>query len=354
MTKTYKAISLFSGAGGMDVGFSSAGVEVVWANEIDKDACDTYEANNVGTILTRGDLREKLKELEKYKDMVDVVFGGPPCQGFSVAGKMDPNDERSKLVWEYLNVVDIVRPKIFVLENVKALGSLEKWSGIREKFIDEAKKIGYDCSYIILNASDFGVPQNRERVFFIGILDKHLDITKLENIIYNKKKKKVSVREAIYHLGPAGSDKNPLTCTAIITLAKKPIIRKSPYAGMMFNGSGRPLQLDNVSNTLSASMGGNKTPIVDELLLYGKGNKDWIAEYHNAIINNLSLEPYKEIPNNLRRLTIKEAALLQSFPENYIFKGSKSAIYRQIGNAVPCLLAEVVCESIIEYYEEDK
>lgn len=118
--------------------------------------------------------------------------------------------------------------------------------------------MGYSCNAYILNSSHFGVPQKRERIFFVGFLEKNVDSNLFISRLEKKRKKPKSVREAISHLGPAGTDKNPLTCTAKITLAANPVLRKSPYAGMIFNGMGRPLNLEEASNTLPASMGGIK------------------------------------------------------------------------------------------------
>ena len=131
-------------------------------------------------------------------------------------------------------------------------------------------------------------------------------------------------------------------------------MRKSPYAGMMFNGLGRPLNLDSVSATLPASMGGNKTPIVDDNLLENPKGHDWVSNYHSCLIKK-EVEPSSTIaPKHLRRITIKEAALIQTFPLDYIFTGTKSAVYTQIGNAVPCKLAEAVAKSVIEVCLEGK
>ncbi|HDX9590786.1 TPA: DNA cytosine methyltransferase [Bacillus pseudomycoides] len=347
MNATLKGISLFTGAGGMDIGFKKAGIDVVFANEINKDACNTYEVNHPNTPLYRGDIREALEDLSKFED-IDVLFGGPPCQGFSVAGKMDPNDERNDLVWTFLEAVKLIKPRAFVMENVKALAKLEKWKDVREKIYKLAHESGYSCEAYLLNSIDYGVPQKRERVFFIGFLNENVSREQFNMRLEEKKKIAKSVRETIAPLGPAGTDLNPLTCTAKVTLALNPIIRKSPYAGMLFNGMGRPLDLERASNTLPASMGGNKTPIVDEELLHGNATDNWMEEYHKNVIEKRIVPEYKEAPSRLRRLTTKEAALLQTFPKDYDFKGSKTAIYKQIGNAVPCLLAEVIASAVIE------
>lgn len=351
MIKSYTGISLFSGAGGMDVGFRNAGINILWANELDRDASDTYEANHPSCILRRGDIRESLDELAGFTG-VDVLFGGPPCQGFSVAGKMDPDDERSTLIWAFLDAVKLVQPKAFVCENVKALATLQKWQKVKEKFLSKAHELGYSCYPFVLNSAQFGVPQKRERVFFIGFLQKQLNPSKMWSRIKHQERPLMSVREAISHLGPAGNSTNPLTCTARITLAEKPVMRKSPYAGMIFNGLGRPLDLDQACATLPASMGGNKTPIIDEALLYKMAEDDWVVEYHQALRDKKITPQFGEAPSRLRRLTIKEATLIQTFPKDYIFCGSKSSVYRQIGNAVPCLLAEAVAKATIQELAE--
>jgi len=341
-----RGISLFTGAGGMDVGFKQAGIDIVLANELDPYACDTYEANHPSTKLLRGDVNNFF-DVFREQTNIDIVFGGPPCQGFSVAGKMNPEDERSQLIWTFLDVVNLIRPKVFVMENVKALGTLKKWENVRERYIDKAKSMGYCCHYIILNASDFGVSQNRERVFFIGC-QKDYDINMLLKALNEKKQKPLPLRELLKQLPPAGSNDHPITCTARITLAANPVLRRSPYAGMIFNGLGRPLNLNAVSATLPASMGGNKTPIIDTKLLEDPNHHDWVVEYHTGLVNGSIKPSFKEAPSFLRRLTIKEAALIQSFPVNYEFKGTKSAIYTQIGNAVPCKLAKCLAEAVIE------
>lgn len=344
------AISLFSGAGGMDVGFESAGVDVIWANEFNSDAVNTYKVNHPNTHVECADIRYVKTQLEKYAEShIDLVFGGPPCQGFSVAGKMDPNDERSKMIWEFLDVVRIVSPSIFVIENVKALGELARWKNVRENIIKRATDLGYHCFFRIFNAADFGVPQKRERVFFIGV--KHGNARTeifFDELIQKKRQPRQTLRDCLLKLETAGRIENPLTCTAKISLASNPVIRKSPYAGMLFNGMGRPLNFDEQANTLPASMGGNKTPIVDDLLLHNPSADNWVALYHQKLIAGEAPIPQVNMPSHLRRLTIKEAAAIQTFPPNYIFHGEKSSVYRQIGNAVPCKLAQAVAEAIME------
>lgn len=349
-----KAISLFSGAGGMDAGFTKAGITVVWSNELDDAAAKTYKKNNPSTVLRQGDIKVLKSELEQFDEgAIDLVFGGPPCQGFSVAGKMNPDDERSKLIWEYLDVVRILKPQIFVMENVKALGELQRWQSVRERIFDTASDMGYTCFHKVLNAADFGVPQKRERVFFIGFLDTDLNVESLfENEIAKQAKPRVVLRDCLSKLPPAGSIDNPMTCTAKISLAASPIMRKSPYAGMLFNGMGRPLDLDNQANTLPASMGGNKTPILDEKLLSDPAAEDWVKQYHAKLLGNTKDDCPAAVPPHIRRITTVEAAAIQTFPPEYEFVGEKSSIYRQIGNAVPCNLAEAVATATVAVHKK--
>lgn len=352
ISKEYTGISLFTGAGGMDVGFERAGVRIVLANELMKEATQTYTLNHPNCLMVHDDIYNLLPTINDYAG-VDFVFGGPPCQGFSVAGKMDPDDERSKLIFTFLDVVERVRPKAFIMENVKALATLEKWELVRRKYLNRASELGYLCVPFVLNATDYGVSQKRERVFFIGIrdgIDPFIEYN-LKQIIEEQKVKAPKIRELLNTLGKAGTELNPNTCTARITFASQPVMRKSPYAGMYFNGQGRPINIDGYANTLPASMGGNKTPIIDEDYLYGDAVEDWVVQYHRGLSNKTLAAEFKDAPARLRRITIKEAAKIQTFPDDYIFKGSKGKIYTQIGNAVPCKLAEVVAKAVIKYLE---
>ncbi|RIH70554.1 DNA (cytosine-5-)-methyltransferase [Vibrio splendidus] len=337
---------MFAGAGGMDVGVVNAGFTVIAASELDPHASNTYRHNHPDTTLIEGDINDEtnFEKLVAYED-IDLVVGGPPCQGFSVAGKMDKDDPRSQLVFSYCSVVERVKPKAFIMENVKALGSLAKFEDVREEIFKRMNKAGYNVTMNILNAKEFGVPQSRERVFFIGT---KIEFPTVEMAAFNKyRADAISLREAIIHFGRAGTTTNPNLTKAKITLAANPILRKSPYAGMLFNGQGRPLNPDAWSSTLPASMGGNRTPIIDEDHLYD-GKESWVEEHHrNLMAGNLDPE-YKQAPPRLRRLTIDEAAILQTFPENYSFLGPQSKVFSQIGNAVPCKLAEVVARVVLD------
>lgn len=348
-----RAISLFSGAGGLDVGFEDAGFHVVYANEFDHDAACTWRENRKENkeAMHEGDINIILPELEQYRGTVAIVFGGPPCQGFSVAGKMDPNDERSELIFTFLKAVEIVEPKFFVMENVKALGTLDKWENVRRKYLAQAEKLGYSVAFSVFHTPDFGVPQNRDRVIFVGV--KNGDPT----LFFDEMKKLTCVaptaREVLSAVGKYGTPENPNTCAANITLAKSPIIRKSPYAGMLVNGAGRPVNLNGLPPTLPATMGGNKTPIVDQRALENPEETNWFEEYHKKIVAGECEPATMPIPQYIRRLSLKEAAAIQTFPLGYVFCGARNKQYRQIGNAVPSLFAYKVAKAMCQAYPNE-
>lgn len=352
-TSQLSAVSLFSGAGGMDVGVRAAGFDIVLANDVDADACATYRLNH-GPTIVEGSLTDILPAFPKIKG-IDLLFGGPPCQGFSVAGRMDPSDPRSALMSSYFDAVEAIKPRAFICENVKALASLHRWEGVRTSLIERASRL-YHVHLMVLRASDFGVPQNRDRMFIVGVRKaegetKRYDIAgRLQRLLKAARFKPKSIGEVIRGLGPAGSQGNRRTCNAKITYAKAPVLRRSPYAGMLFNGAGRPFDGEGVAPTLPASMGGNKTPIVDEQQIFS-GDNPYVAEYHKALINGARAKQ-GNAPSRLRRLTVDECLAIQTFPRDYLLAGSRSAMYRQIGNAVPCALAEVVARAVKQILDE--
>lgn len=331
-----RVVSLFAGAGGLDLGFRLAGYELVGSNELNHDACDTYRAN-LGDHLIEGDI-DSINS-DSLPDC-DAVIGGPPCQGFSVAGKMDPDDPRSRLVWQFFRVVRDKRPLLFVMENVKALATLSRWRSTREAILAAFTGLGYQVDYCVLNAADFGVAQFRERVFFVGIRRPGPSPS-----FPSPSGATVSTRDALKALPPPGSPGNEGTCKAKIMPAKAPVLRRSPFAGMLFNGLGRPIDLDRPAPTLPASMGGNKTPIIDQLTLETAAPQ-WVLEYHAYLM--AGGQACTSCPSRLRRLTVEECAAIQSFPVGFTFHGAQSSRFRQIGNAVPPLLARAVAAHLLD------
>jgi len=287
---------------------------------------------HVGSILGLPD------EVLPMTGSADLVIGGPPCQGFSVAGKMDPNDARSSHVFHFMDVVARVQPRAFVMENVKALYWNRRWDLIRGRLRARADDLGYRSALVLCNAAHYGVPQARERMLFIGVRDS--DLVTLEPTTADRPP---TLRMALDQLPRYGEPGNDSICRAKVTPAKEPIMRRSPFAGMMFNGAGRPMDLDSPAPTLPASMGGNKTPIVDQDQI-DSGAKPWILDYHARLWNGG--KPLQSVPKRLRRITVEEAAAIQTFPLGLEWRGPQSAQFRQIGNAVPPRLALAAAEAV--------
>lgn len=340
-------VSLYTGAGGLDLGFIAAGFTPVFANDINADAMETYAAtmdmiaerngSQFEHDIVTGDIRQ-VQSLPA-KGCAELVIGGPPCQGFSVAGKMDPNDPRSRHVFDFLAMVERIEPAAFVMENVKALAKNKRWAGTIADIRKQAEKIGYKTYLEVLNSADFGVPQTRERMFLVGFRDRSIEYEYPAASVDDH----VGVAQALRSLPPMGEPGNDQTCKAKVTPAKEPVLRQSPFAGMLFNGQGRPMDMNRPAPTLPASMGGNRTPIVDQETLE-TGAKQWVETYHASLMDGGDVASV--IPGRLRRITVQEAAAIQSFPKDMPWHGCQSSQYRQIGNAVPPKMAFAVAKSV--------
>ncbi|MEH7094487.1 DNA cytosine methyltransferase [Neobacillus vireti] len=297
-----KIVSLFSGAGGMDLGFIKAGHEIIWANDVYERAIETYK-QNIGEHIICEDIKDIPSE---QIPKCDMVIGGFPCQGFSVANmNRSTEDERNKLYLEMLRIIKAKQPKYFVAENVKGILSLAKGK-IKEMILSDFENAGYNVTCNLVNAADYGVPQLRERVFFIGVrkdLNEIIDFpapTHAEppsHLLFGLKKW-VTIGEALKDVPEP---------------EEAPDIPNHEYTKykLRFNGymGHREINPDRPAPTITAR-GDNKGGVV--------------------IIHH---------PNNHRRLSVREAAIVQSFPMDFVFAGSKTDGYRQIGNAVPPLLA---------------
>jgi len=297
-------ISLFSGAGGLDLGFKEAGFNLLWANDFDKDAVETYKAN-VGTECILGDISNiDPNEIPQS----DVIIGGFPCQGFSMANaKRNVLDERNSLYLQYVRILQDKRPKVFVAENVKGILSIGGGEVIKA-IINDFSNAGYNVKYQLLNAADYGVPQTRMRVIIVGVrndLDMNFDFpepTHSKNSIKGLLPW-VSVKEALAHL-PDPDGENAHTV---------PNNEYSQYKITTRNFTGhRNTDPDAPSPTILAR---------------GNGGGGVVAIPHY---------------NQLRRMTVRESAAIQTFPDHFDFKGTRSSCYRQVGNAVPVLLAKVI------------
>jgi len=225
-----------------------------------------------------------------------------------------------------------------------ALGKNQRWKSTRDALLAKGESLGFSTTLLLLNAADYGVPQQRERMFIVGVKGGSMPTPP-------PLAKRISVREALAEIPAYGTPGNDSLCKAIITPAKSPVLRKSPFAGMLFNGQGRPIDLEQPAPTLPASMGGNRTPIIDQNCLT-ESVEHWIIGYHAQLIDGGPITT--EIPERLRRLTVEEAAHLQGFPVGMRFSGSQCAKFTQIGNSVPPPLGKAVAKSLMSALRSDE
>ncbi|RYX83768.1 DNA cytosine methyltransferase [bacterium] len=321
-----RSVDLFCGAGGLTLGLENAGWDTILGVDHNASACLTYKANFPDVHLIESDI--KSVDFTKWRGDVDLVAGGPPCQPFSVAGRQlsftDPRD----CVPEFIRAVAECSPNAFLMENVPGLAS-QKHRDYLELTIEKLASLGYNVTYSVLDAADYGVPQHRRRLFIVGIRDFEFTFpTPLYGPLGTSPY--ITSGEALED-SPADTPNR-----AKVTYAKKPVLRPQPWDGMLVNGGGRPINLAEPSQTIPASAGGNRTHIIDSTGVF--------VEYHRYLMSGGT--PYEGIVPGVRRLTVRESARLQTFPDDYIFLGQTSSQYCQIGNAVPSRLSYVLTESL--------
>lgn len=357
----FKVLDLFSGAGGLSRGFYDAGYDVVLGVDFDEAALKTFKANHGGAEAMKLDLFDHnnidviIDFLEKKKIKLDVLVGGPPCQGFSVAGPRDMNDKRNTLYTAMVKLAERVKPQVVVLENVP--GMVQTNGGIGAKrVVEDFAKIGYRMVPKLLYAPDYGLPQIRKRVFFVGLRDGAEDFRFPEPIV--DKKNYVTCEEAIGDLPSLqtedgeiiyGEDIQDYVCAA-----------QNDYQRKMRARS------EKVQNHIG-SIPIEKTKHMISLVPEGKNYKalpeeyQGIYKYHEALTRYHSKKPSNTINTGHRshfhykwnRIpTVRESARLQSFPDDFIFYGNKSQQYRQVGNAVPPMLGQVVAEALLPYLKD--
>lgn len=350
-------LDLFCGCGGISEGFRLAGFKIIGGIDFDPDSIETFRNNfhNAKAICT--DILE-FNDQKIFNEFgackVDIIVGGPPCQGFSSANRWqkENTDPRNKLFFEYLRFVEILKPKIVLIENVR--GILTRNEGYAKKRImDLLEKLNYSVSSEVLNASHYGVPQSRLRAFFVAIrkdfLDQSFDFHKVE------KQNKVTVKEAIGALyvfndpskGPYFLDKEP----------------GSEYERYLRSRSNEvqnheirfPAELTQ-KRISHVPQGGNWENIPNELFLNKRNNRhssafkrlkedDCSVTIDTGNAHSNYFHPlYNRIP------TVREAARLQSFKDEFIIAGSRTSQYRQIGNAVPPLLAKSIAVEILKLF----
>lgn len=330
-------IDLFCGCGGLSRGFELAGFNVSLAIDMWEDAIKTYNYNHKKTVGLCKDIRMLDNNfLDNYKQKHHTVgiIGGPPCQGYSTVGKRDINDDRNYLYLEYCRVVEDIQPEFFILENVKGLLTLNE-GVFRDDIINRFKKIGYKVVYKVLNAADFGVPQNRQRVFFVGIKNKEFQFPK-------EKKNKVSTIEAI------GDLENCIDTYLIAPQTKyQKIMRKDNNE---LNNNEKTNHSTQTVNIIKKIPDGGKIKDLDR--------EYWnVRKYNKAFQRMNSKLPSNTIDTGHRNYfhykenripTVRESARIQSFSDDFIFLGSKTSQYKQVGNAVPPLLAYELAKEIMK------
>lgn len=300
-----RILDLFAGCGGFSQGFTEAGCDVIAFVEQWQPAVATYQQNHPTAQLIGTDITKiKNNDIEKYKGDVEIIIGGPPCQGFSFCGKRDPKDKRNQLYKHFLRFVEVIQPIYVVLENVPGLLSMKDADGERilhkivEKFIEQ----DYSVTYKILDAADYGVPQQRKRLFIIA-----RKIKWSSSDFFPKR----TVADA---LGDLTNQENILNAHEFFSPTKTTIqkireLKEGERMSRKFNTSRQRLFADKPSRTI--------------------------------LTMPIYIHPYYD-----RFLTPRELARLQSFPDSFLFCGSKIDKVKQIGNAVPPLLAKRIAESL--------
>ncbi len=390
--KKYRVISLFSGAGGMDLGFIKQGFEIVWANDMFDEAILTYK-KNIGNHIVKGDIT-KIRSNE-IPDDIDVVIGGFPCQGFSIANKnRDISDERNFLYKEMLRVIKDKKPKFFVAENVKGILSLAKGE-VFKLIKSDFENLGYKVEAKLLNAAEYGVPQQRERVFIIGsrITNKIIFPEKTHSAKDEGLRKAITTEEAIGWL------ENIRTADEPIKLNNKFIYNHVASDNVSDKFWGRKFEVNQheICDYLKywRSKARISTNNIDKHFGYSHTAGHWFRKDNNSgsipkpsdwwelkkilkfddkydeavttyVEKEIKFEQSLRITNwnrpsdtitatspeihvnKWRRLSVRECAILQTFPDDFVFYGTLGKMYKQIGNAVPVLLASKVA-SVIKF-----
>lgn len=337
-------IDLFCGCGGLSYGFIEAGYDVVLGIDHWQDAIKTFEHNHKGSIGLVADLfNETPKEISKKTGIkkADIIIGGPPCQGFSIAGKRIVDDERNKLYKSFVSFVEFYKPQVFLMENVPNIVSMGK-GVVKDNIIEDFEKLGYNVVYKVLLASEFGVPQNRRRAFFIGTKGK--EIFKFPKI---KNPEFVSSSEAISDLPEKSIEDG----------AKYPIKAKSDFQEKIREGSkglfNHQITIHNDKTIEIISMvpdGGNYKNLPEHLHKTRNVNIAWTRLNSKKPSFTIDTGHNHHFHYKFNRVpTARESARIQSFPDTFIFLGGKTSQLKQIGNAVPPLLAKVLAVELKKY-----
>jgi DNA (cytosine-5)-methyltransferase 1 len=321
-------MDLFAGAGGLSLGLSEAGIEPVVAVEADESAASTYLIHSPQTRMLCTDIVDI--DFKMFIGEVDVVSGGPPCQPFSSGGLRASNSDLRDMVPWFVEAIEIIAPPVVLMENVPGL-TVGNRRPYFEKVLAHLRKLGYYVSWEVLNAAAYGVPQLRHRLFVIAMKHKPFVFPK-QTHGENTPRSYVNVNDVLpsYQIGEPNLSQ--------VFYAKKPQLRPNPHHGLLFNGGGRPIDRTRPAPTILASAGGNKTHFFDELNV--------VPEYHEYLLRGGT--PKTGALPGARRLTVLESSIIQTFPRDLIFQGTRSSQYQQVGNAVPPLLSQILGRAIQE------
>lgn len=366
-----KALDLFAGCGGLSLGLEDAGIDVVLANEADAWAADTYEHNHPDTHLLRGDVRNIARgDLRALRGEIDLVAGGPPCQGFSVAGRRQFGEVpfQNTLVEAYLNVVEQVRPLMVLMENVAGFRTAQLRPGVRALpyTFERLKDLGYEPALLTLQATDFGVPSLRSRVFVVAVLGSWPDDpTPVPRFGAGTLNKPRGCLEAISDLpvleaGQGADGLQPYTSSPLNTY------QSSMRAGS--TGVANHVAMRHTPRLVrrfqTIPPGSSSYRSAEGVTVYKSNNQRLIGDLPSLCITANFQSNYIHPVQN-RNLTAREAARLMTFPDHYVFKGKRTLMsrtlldkegrsdeanlsqYNQIGNAVPPRLARALGEKLI-------
>jgi DNA (cytosine-5)-methyltransferase 1 len=322
----FRSLDLFAGAGGLTLGLRAAGFKAAAAVERDPNCVRTFAWHSPETDMIARDACGL--DFHSFRGKVDLVCGGPPCQPFSSGGLRWSSDDERDMLPVFVSAVGAIMPPAFLIENVPGLVVGDRLRYF-ERLLAELMSLGYRVSWRVINAADYGIPQKRRRLFVVGLRGRRFGFPPPTHGP-DAEQPYIAVRDVLppHQLGEPNPSK--------VFYARNPDLRPGPYDGHLFNGGGRPINRDQPSHTILASAGGNKTHFFDDLGL--------VPDYHAHLLDGG--QPHERELPGARRLTVRESAVLQTFPPNLVFDGRRSSQYTQVGNAVPPRLAEVLCRAL--------
>lgn len=347
---TQRTVSLFSGAGGLDLGLLRAGFQPGLMVDASSTACSTLRRAMPTAGVLPADIHDVINA-ETVKTLADVapvslVAGQPPLVPGPVKSEapVDPDSDNPQLLYRFMDVVAQGRPTAFVLASIPALAG-ERWNAVLERLRHTARTLGYDTFAPVIGADEYGTPQRKDRLFLIGMPKG----TKLEVSAAVRVPSKVSAGTALRALErEILSGKRAirdLPCPSGVHLHERPVVRASAYSGQLLTGPGRIIDLRRPAPALPSAIGGNKTPVLDMTQLEFDATP-WIEGYH-AYLKARGVPGEYGSEGKMRRLSLRECAVVQGFPADYPFSGSPLAQFKQVGSAVPPQLGEAVGRAVM-------